>query len=239
MKLAQLTPPTAALCRTGSACGALPTPPACPSPTSKPGAISPSPTGTGTLYFGGRPRLFGSTMSLTFAPILDFEGVYAVARCGTVVRLVGPYCTEQRPVTQYVDHRGYARLKLSRPGKISTHAVHRLVAAAFLGAPSEGMTVNHIDGNKLNNDVSNLEYCTRLENTRHAVSIGRISLSGAKITREIAEDIRRRYSRKRGSSKALAAEFGITQRTVCRIVSGELWHHPINADRIRSATPCL
>lgn len=54
-------------------------------------------------------------------------------------------------------------------------AVHRLVAICFCPNPNGYLEVNHIDGNKLNNHASNLEWCTRLENVRHALRTGLIT----------------------------------------------------------------
>lgn len=60
-------------------------------------------------------------------------------------------------------------------GTGKTRSVHRLVAEAFVkGHSSKRNDVNHIDGNKQNNDVSNLEWCTRSENIRHAYDNGLI-----------------------------------------------------------------
>jgi hypothetical protein len=56
-------------------------------------------------------------------------------------------------------------------GKIKkNYGVHRLVMRAFVGESS--LDVNHIDGNKLNNKLSNLEYCTRKDNIAHSINIG-------------------------------------------------------------------
>lgn len=49
--------------------------------------------------------------------------------------------------------------------------VHRAVAETFIKNPNNLPVINHIDGNKLNNDVSNLEWCTHKQNTQHAISM--------------------------------------------------------------------
>ena len=65
-------------------------------------------------------------------------------------------------------HKGYSKVKIDK----KSYFVHRLVAIAFLDNPENKETVNHIDGNKSNNHVSNLEWCTRSENSQHAYDIG-------------------------------------------------------------------
>lgn len=72
----------------------------------------------------------------------------------------------------YVDTRGYLVLTLRRDNKQILQRVHRLVAEAFLGGPHPGLDVNHIDGDKTNNCIDNLEWCTRGENARHAFRTG-------------------------------------------------------------------
>ena len=59
------------------------------------------------------------------------------------------------------------KVKLSKKGIVKSHNLHRLIASAFLGDLEE-KEVNHIDGNRLNNNISNLELVTKLENIRHA-----------------------------------------------------------------------
>jgi hypothetical protein len=68
--------------------------------------------------------------------------------------------------------RGYCQVKLHRNKHVVQVKVHRLVATAFLANPSGKPTVNHIDGNKLNNAVSNLEWATQGENNLHAYRSG-------------------------------------------------------------------
>ena len=72
----------------------------------------------------------------------------------------------------FMTPRGYLSLTLRRDNKQVPVAVHRLVAEAFLGGPHPGLDVNHIDGDKTNNCIENLEWCTREENVRHAVQTG-------------------------------------------------------------------
>lgn len=77
-----------------------------------------------------------------------------------------------RIMHQYLDTRGYPMLTLRRDNKQIPQRVHRLVAEAFLGGQHPELDVNHIDGDKTNNCIENLEWCTREENVRHAVSTG-------------------------------------------------------------------
>lgn len=72
---------------------------------------------------------------------------------------------------QGTDDRGYKHVYLYRNYKQHTVKVHRLVATSFIGEREFDKTVNHIDGDKTNNHVSNLEYVTILENIRHAHAV--------------------------------------------------------------------
>lgn len=65
-------------------------------------------------------------------------------------------------------NRGYLYARTSN----KNYQIHRLVASAFIPNPDNKPQVNHIDGNKLNNHVSNLEWVTSLENIRHSINNG-------------------------------------------------------------------
>ena len=70
------------------------------------------------------------------------------------------------------DKKGYMRIQLHHDGIVYTKKVHRLVARAFLQKTLTKKQVNHIDGNKSNNKVENLEWCTNRQNQIHAWKIG-------------------------------------------------------------------
>lgn len=67
-----------------------------------------------------------------------------------------------------IDTQGYKSIALTNDSYLKTVRVHVLVARMFIGPRPNGYDINHVDGNKLNNAVSNLEYCTRSDNVRHA-----------------------------------------------------------------------
>ena len=77
---------------------------------------------------------------------------------------------------QRIDRGGYLTVRLSKKGKDSTIYVHRLLGFAFIPNPDAKPMINHKDGNKLNNCISNLEWVTHSENMAHAYSIGLVKV---------------------------------------------------------------
>lgn len=75
-------------------------------------------------------------------------------------------CYKLKPIKR---KNGYLKIVLyNEEGKGIEYGLHRLIAETFIPNPKNKPQVNHIDGNKHNNDVSNLEWCTNKENMRHA-----------------------------------------------------------------------
>jgi hypothetical protein len=117
---------------------------------------------------------------------------------------------------------GYLCVSLSdgsRPKKPKSFLVHRLVAQAFLG--ESPLTVNHIDGNKLNNQLSNLEYLSVADNNRHAVNVlgHHIGEKNHKCKLTYQQVIEIRSSKLSGVS--VAKEFGVSVDYVYRIRRNE------------------
>lgn len=93
----------------------------------------------------------------------------------------------------YVGKDGYKRIDLRKDGKKYKLKIHRLVLSTFSNKEYKNeFDVNHIDGNKSNNNISNLEWCTRKENINHAVHNGLnkqcIKIIAKKDNKEIESD---------------------------------------------------
>ena len=78
----------------------------------------------------------------------------------------------KRVLKTHVNERGYETVTITNNNKHHNIKVHRMVANTFYEGDHNNLDVNHIDGNKLNNHIDNLEYCTRSENIRHAFTNG-------------------------------------------------------------------
>lgn len=115
-------------------------------------------------------------MSVKWADVIGYEGLYEVSTDGrvrTVQHVTNGHVIRSRELTISVyKSQRYARVRLYKNGKSKDLVVHRLVAEAFIPNPERKPQVNHIDGNKRNNSVSNLEWCTQAENNRHAIDNG-------------------------------------------------------------------
>lgn len=126
-------------------------------------------------------------------PVRGFEGLYSVSADGQVwsharkvVSKAGwQRSTGLRQLKRIENHHGYWYVNLyTHAGKQVRMFVHRLVAMAWLPAPAEGRDqVNHIDGDRKNANVENLEWCTCSENHRHAYRSGLRSVPLATIER--------------------------------------------------------
>ena len=97
---------------------------------------------------------------------LEREEIFKNKKGKTIKRL-----RKERILTQKVNEYGYAEVNLWKDGKNKYLRVHRLVGISFIPNPENKPVVNHKDGNKLNNCVTNLEWNTVSENTWHATHV--------------------------------------------------------------------
>lgn len=125
-------------------------------------------------------------------------------------------------------HTGYRRVGLYIAGVRRKVLVHVLVTAAFLGRKPSGVCINHRDGDKSNNALSNLEYVTPSQNQRHAYATGlRRRMSGeshhqSKLTEGQVHEIR--ALRRAGLSlKEIGSRFGVGFSNVSKICTNQSW----------------
>lgn len=101
-------------------------------------------------------------------PINGYEWLYEVSNLGRVNNLNSYNTGKEKILRTPIDKKWYPRVRLFNNSKWKTIKVHRLVALAFIPNPENKPQVNHIDWNKLNNNLDNLEWCTNKENQYHA-----------------------------------------------------------------------
>lgn len=151
-----------------------------------------------------------------------FENNYKVSNLGKVKNI-----KTGRILKGVLDKDKYLKLTLYNGGIKFNKIVHRLIAQAFVPNPKNKPQVNHIDANKQNNNAINLEWCTPLENIRHAMDKGiKGTAKGSRnnLSKLVEKDII--YIRKTFLSKnALALKYKVHISTIERIISRKTWRH--------------
>ena len=103
--------------------------------------------------------------------------------------------------------------------------IHRMVAEAFIKNPENKPYVNHLDGNKKNNNVCNLEWCTAKENSIHAYKTGLAKVGsgannpGATLTWEQVEEIRKNYKENKETHKTIAERYGVERTCITNMLN--------------------
>ena len=133
----------------------------------------------------------------TYLPVVGYAGRYEISNTGVVLSLVSRHGVRPKPreLSASENLGGYLFVYLSDGFSRKMHTVHSLVAEAFLGPRPTNHVVNHVDGNKTNNSLWNLEYCSYSENNKHAHRIGLASSVGvrhsrARLTDTLVREIR-------------------------------------------------
>lgn len=174
--------------------------------------------------------------------VVGFEGVYSVSNDGDIRRDLGGFknTVVGKILAIGTTSNGYGTISLCCNGKKLSSSVHKIVASAFFGPPPSGHQVNHINGNKKDNRVENLEYVTPIQNMLHAVNVlgfsnrgdrhgsrlhperrprgdshGRVTVSDANVKIAKADFLS-------GTTKtAIAKKLGVSVTTVCDWINGK------------------
>lgn len=111
--------------------------------------------------------------------IKGYEGLYQVSNFGRIKALpkkrnngTGYYIQKEKIMKPQLKNKRYLGIYLTKEGKHKNYLIHRLVAENFILNPNNYPQINHIDCNKLNNNVNNLEWCTQEWNLEHALKNG-------------------------------------------------------------------
>jgi hypothetical protein len=176
-----------------------------------------------------------------FKDIPGFEGYYQISNRGiaksierTTIRSDGLKQTFKGKILKpSVNEFGYMFVCLSKNGKIKMMRVHRLVASAFIPNPENKPEVNHKNGVKSDNELSNLEWNTRIENVRHFCKTGlKKAFKGeenynSKLTESDVMFIRNNYTHRhpKFNTVAFSKKFGVHNTVISSIVTFKTWKH--------------
>ena len=157
--------------------------------------------------------------------IKGYEGLYKISSKGKVFSI-----RRNKNIKPYKVSNGYLAIELNN-GKPKKFLIHRLVALEFIENKLNKKEVNHIDGDKLNNDVSNLEWCSSKENSIHAIKNNLQKLNGeyngnSKLKEIDVLYIRNNYKPydKKYGIKPLSKKYNVSRTTISCIVRNLIWN---------------
>lgn len=168
--------------------------------------------------------------------IPGFEGDYAITKDCQVWAYEKKWCCGKPKINftkkaHWVNGRistnGYRVFKLKKDKKNVHLLAHRAVALTFIPNPNNFPCINHIDCNRLNNKLENLEWCTYKQNSQHMVRLGRNKRGNehpnAKLRMKSAQKIRNLYKNGGTSYKRLSREFGVSKKTIMNVIHHKIW----------------
>lgn len=165
----------------------------------------------------------------TWKPIPGYEGIYEASNLGRIRTAEGKTTSnarfpvrvwEQRILKPKIQTRKNGRkdqrVNLWKDGVESTQLVARLVAMAFLPFPYEKMTVNHINGNPMDNRIENLEWCTIGENIQHGFATGLYKSSQKAVVLEDKDGNQIRFKSMADANKYLGRGHSYVSEAISR-----------------------
>lgn len=166
---------------------------------------------------------------LEWRPVVGYEDHYDISNYGHLMSYRRPNPRIHEP---YIREKGYRMYKLSLNTVEKSFLAHRLVAEAFIPNPENKPYINHIDGNPNNNHISNLEWCTPMENVQHAIKTGLTNSTNraygeqqghARLTETKVINIR--HCRGAIGPRQLAVLYNVHKSTIQAIWYRRTWKH--------------
>ena len=161
---------------------------------------------------------------LTRVEIPGYARKYLIDSAGTIFNSKG------RTMVGWRNKSGYRCVALRTPGTRKCYLVHRLVLLSFVGPCPEGKEGRHLDGNSLNNSLSNLSWSSKRENERDKLTHGtrlvgeRATCYKGKLSSKDVISIRERIA-EGASTRELAEEYKLTKEYLRDVVNGRKWKH--------------
>ena len=182
-----------------------------------------------------------------YSNISGYEGLYQVSNTGKVKSLLrlesfpsakvkGRNFTRKRReriLSPAPDKDGYLKVVLCKNSILENFFVHRLVISAFKQNLTNLPQINHIDGNKLNNTIENLEWCSSSHNNYHRYRLNLIDIKkisgenhwNSKLKEEDILKIIEKWESGSISQRKIAIEYKVSKSTISKIIRKENWRH--------------
>lgn len=156
---------------------------------------------------------------------IDYSKYFKVSNNGNILGI-----RSNKLIKFTINKNGYYRFTTKINNKVINFGVHKAVAETFISNPRDLPQVNHKDGNKLNNYVENLEWCTALYNTNHAIKNNLLLPYGEdnsqhKITAKEVIEIRNLYKTGLYSYQKLANKYSISRIQIRNIILNINWNN--------------
>ena len=143
-------------------------------------------------------------MQEVWKDIKGFEGLYKISNLGRVKRLISTKCKSERFLSITKDNKvGYCRIMLSKENKQKRFLIHRLLAEHFIPNTQKKPCIDHINGNKSDNRLENLRWCTYKENNNFPLARANNSAAQKKSAQNESLREKRREATKKAMSNPL------------------------------------
>lgn len=156
--------------------------------------------------------------------VVELEGKYLISNLGNLKSII----RKVPKILITTNNKGYLYISRKINNTYKIFAIHRLVATAFIPNIENKPQVNHVNGVKTDNRVTNLEWCTKSENIKHGFKIGLISSKGDKSNRRIldsvqVEEIRHLLEKGAYTQAAIAQKYKVGAMCISDIKLNKTW----------------